>query len=420
LFDRLSSGPPGLINIRPEVREFSALHQAAYHGNEEAVKILVDKFGADLSQLTKFGKSVKAVAKEQAHWKLVEALELRAVAPAGTPPAKKHRTSMGVSAASSAAASAFASATTATSIDGPLPPPALTPEIISEAHAIIDLAKNGKWKDLFDRLSSGPPGLINIRPEVREFSALHQAAYHGNEEAVKILVDKFGADLSQLTKFGKSVKAVAKEQGHWKLVEALELRAGAAACDAHDVLTPEKTQREHPVASTSGGIMATPSLTPAILGAAHGLIDLAKAGRWTEVFAVLDDRKELVNVRPEVREFGVLQQAAFLGDADACAMLLKRYGADPALLSRGGATAAEVAEAEGHREVYKVFGRLGGASPAADACCDAEDDGDVKMVQQSDGSWKIMYVGADDAPNATAGARSSSASTGDACASTTA
>lgn len=103
-------------------------------------------------------------------------------------------------------------AASASSSSTPLQPPALTPDIVQHAHKLIDLAKAGRWADLFKMLEVHKT-LVNVRPDVREFALLHQAAYQGREEVVVRLIDECGADPAQRTKSGQSVAEVAEEQG---------------------------------------------------------------------------------------------------------------------------------------------------------------------------------------------------------------
>merc|ERR1712228_459098 len=124
----------------------------------------------------------------------------------------------------------------------------------------------------------GQRELINVRPEVREYSVLHQAAYHGSEETVNTRIDKYGADAVLRTKSGELITDIAKNQGHQKLSEALTLRFSAAArLSDHSDLTPEKEtpppkKQKVSKASSSDDLEAK----------AHALIDLAKNGSWDE------------------------------------------------------------------------------------------------------------------------------------------
>merc|ERR1712013_476867 len=101
--------------------------------------------------------------------------------------------------------------------------PSITADAVKKAHKLIDLAKAGKWNDLFKQLSTHKK-LVNVRPEVREFNVLHQAAFQGKEDVVLKLIDEFGADPAQQTKYGKTVADVAEEEGYSQVAEQLRSR----------------------------------------------------------------------------------------------------------------------------------------------------------------------------------------------------
>lgn len=66
------------------------------------------------------------------------------------------------------------------------------------------------------------------------------------------------------------------------------------------------------------------------------------------MFTALDVRKALVNVRPEVREYGVLHQAVYAGKQDVALKLVEVYGANLALRTRSGETVVQIAEKGGY------------------------------------------------------------------------
>lgn len=307
-------------------------------------------------------------------------------------------------------------------------PAALAPDAIGLAHSAIDIAKAGTWDGLYKVLDT-QPGLVNVRPDVREYSVLHQAAYHGNLDAVQTLIDKYGADPSLRTKFGKSAIDIAQEHGHVPVADFVALRLAAAPskgkAELGVELTPEKVQKEDKFAcwpgksssettKTVNPAVAQPALTSTVIHTAHRAIDLAKTGQWEDLFTLLDFRKDIVNIRPDVRDYGVLHQAAFHGDRDAVNALLKTYGADPARRTKSGKTAAEVAREHGNSKVADVIEEHlalapePGAMPPHEGPPDQEeDDDDFKMVQMPDGTWKVCTAAdkpAAPAPSASVGA----------------
>lgn len=273
-------------------------------------------------------------------------------------------------------------------------PATITTDITSAAHKLIDLAKNGTWVEVY-RMLDVQPDLVNVRPEVREYAALHQAAYHGHVSAVETLLKKYGADPSQQTKSGQSAEAVAEEQGQSKAAETLHMYTSQLAEESGKVvsLTPEKVEKETPHTTA----VPVPKLTADIVKAAHCVIDHAKSGRWQDLFEMLDKRKELVNVRPDVREYSALHQAAYHDNAKVLSTLIHKYGADPSLPTGSGLTLLEVAERQGCKSVSETLRKIGVAASAKAVDKDDEEmeamDDDIDMVQMPDGSWKVMQKG---------------------------
>lgn len=102
-------------------------------------------------------------------------------------------------------------------------PPAAPAEKLKAAHELIDLAKANKWADVFKALDRCRD-LANVRPPVREYAVLHQAAFYGKVDVVKALIETYGADPRQVTKSGKSAADVAKERGHHELAASVAAR----------------------------------------------------------------------------------------------------------------------------------------------------------------------------------------------------
>jgi len=280
-------------------------------------------------------------------------------------------------------------------------PSTLTDDIISAAHKLLDLAKNGSWEELFSALD-GQPTLVNVRPEVREYAALHQAAYHGEVSVVDTLLNKYGADPSRHTKHGQTAIEVAKEQGQAEVIALIVAHSGVVAegpGKAKDIVEPKSGKRvtkSPTVVETAGKLEPThvvplPKITAFVTKSAHLLIDHAKAGRWEELFAMLDKQKELVNVRPDVRDYSPLHQAAYHDNKDAMLTLINKYGADPSLLTGSGDSLMEVAKSQGCESVIKALEELPSArAPEGEAEMEEDEDDDFEVKQMPDGSWKVV------------------------------
>lgn len=337
---------PELVNVRPEVRQYSLLHQAVYLGRVENVTRLLDQYGASASQCTKGGETCADLAAGKPE---VAALLASRRAPAAAEDLTPEKVAKRASGA--------------------------TADEEEAAHALIDLAKGAGWSQLFAALDERSE-LVNMRPAVREYGVLHQAAYHGASDAVTALVERYSADPAERTKSGLTVAQVARERGHVEVAAWLESCVEAAGAAGAEVA---ETPLGAPAAAASAAL--APAASPPLRSAvdAHGLIDMAKDGRWPELFSALGTARELANVRPEVREYGILHQAAYHGAADAVARLVNEFGTDPAALTRSGRSAAEVAEERGHHGVASDL-RAREETP----------DDDLDMVQQADGSWAIV------------------------------
>jgi len=412
-----------LVNMRPEVREYSVLHQAAFLGAKEALNILIDKFDADPMLPTKSGELITDIAKKQGHFKLAEGLALRLAAVArpifgddsGLTPKKAPTKEVRLASkrapiskklkvdertpgvvghakpAGSGSSDPPPSSEASIAVGGDVGSAAMpSADLIPRAHKLIDLAKNSSWDELYKALDSQRDlDLVNIRPEVREYSVLHQAAFLGAEDALNILIDKYGADPLLPTKSGELIVDIARQQGHAQVAKKLaaRLKPRDAAVSSGPLCPPTPKRPAELV-----------KLTPSIAREAHKLLDLAKDGEWDKVFKAMDARPELVNARPSVREYAVLHQAVYHGNEEVVRTLLYNYGADPALCTKSGHSAIDVAKGQGRGQIAIVLSSHmeGGASASAKADGGAEveegDDGDADFdfIQMKDGSWKVV------------------------------
>jgi len=179
---------------------------------------------------------------------------------------------------------------------------------VEKADDICELAKWTMWEEMF-ALIEASPGCVNVRPEGRRFGVIHQAAFWGDPAVVRRLVES-AADANLPARGGETALDVAKERSRMEVVEYLSSLGPA------------------------GGVR---------LAMAHPAIDAAKRGNWDELYKLLETKPDLINLRPEVREYGILHQAAFHGDVGVVRRLVEDFRADVWQLTRDGKTASQVA-----------------------------------------------------------------------------
>lgn len=93
-----------------------------------------------------------------------------------------------------------------------------------------DGADDATWEKIFTQLRKTPKAIL--KPAVRKFSLLHQAAYWGKAKAVNTLIVEFGADLFERTTDGeeKDSEDVASAEGYASLatvIKKLKIKAKA-------------------------------------------------------------------------------------------------------------------------------------------------------------------------------------------------
>jgi uncharacterized protein len=92
--------------------------------------------------------------------------------------------------------------------------------------AIFQDAKSGKWESVFAALLMGEDTFaleaVRYVSATSKWSLLHQAAYWGNENAIKCCV-KLGAFTDALNVKEQTPRQVAKEKGHVNAAELLRL-----------------------------------------------------------------------------------------------------------------------------------------------------------------------------------------------------
>lgn len=171
---------PGCQNMRPEFRKYAAIHQVVFAGNVETLQRMVDS-GANPGLLTRDKETPLQVAEQVGQAEVAEYLNTLEV-------------------------SAEAAA------------------LLQQAHQVIDAAKEGKWDATFDLLKgfSNPEQVVNTRPSVRQYGVLHQAAFHGDIEVLRRLLEDYKANVKLLTKDGKTALQIAESAGQEAAIKYLE------------------------------------------------------------------------------------------------------------------------------------------------------------------------------------------------------
>eukprot|EP00435_Cladocopium_sp_Y103_P027592 s1802_g6.t2 len=171
---------PGCQNMRPEFRKYAAIHQVVFAGNVETLKRMVDS-GANPGLLTRDKETPLQVAEQLGQAEVAEYLNTLEV-------------------------SAEAAA------------------LLQQAHQVIDAAKEGKWDATFELLKGfkNPQQVVNTRPSVRQYGVLHQAAFHGDIEVLRRLLEDYKANVKLLTKDGKTALQIAESAGQEAAIKYLE------------------------------------------------------------------------------------------------------------------------------------------------------------------------------------------------------
>lgn len=107
-------------------------------------------------------------------------------------------------------------------------------------HDFLDAAKGFNWSSVKEMLDKSPD-LINVQPCGR-WTALHQAAYEGNEEMAKYLLEK-GASRTATNRGGKTALQVAKSAAV-KAALADSPTVEAADAPPPDAISADKTPAE--------------------------------------------------------------------------------------------------------------------------------------------------------------------------------
>lgn len=283
---------PGYVDMRPPYRKFAAIHQVAYEGQIDVARRYVEEYRGNPKLLTKDGQTPEQVARDEGNTEIADYFSeasAKAYAPVAGGAKRLKLAAPGRGGV------------------------AEDPVRMDKAHEIIEAAKWQKWDDMF-KLMKANPGCVNLRPEVRKFGAIHQVAFAGDASILKKMVEEYKADACLLTRDFETPLEVAKMEANTAAVAYLAKVVGADSDGAS-------------------------------IQAAHTVIDAAKEGKWERVFELLEKSPGLVNVRPDVRLYGIIHQAAFHGDIEILRRLIEDFKANVKLISQDGKTPLEVATA---------------------------------------------------------------------------
>lgn len=183
-----------------------------------------------------------------------------------------------------------------------------------DINGLLDAAENGEIQVIVQGVQRDPH-LLNRRPEYREYTALQQVAASGNHQAVEVML-RLRPDLGVKCKKGRTAAEVAEDSGHREI--AVMLREAEKEGDVNDA------------------------------------IEAAERGDVATVVLAAQRSPAVLKHRPQYREHTALGQLAALGHQEGVEALL-RLRADPAVRSKGGMTAAQVAELSGHEEMAEML-----------------------------------------------------------------
>lgn len=296
----------------------------------------------------------------------------------------------------------------------------------SVAHRLLDFAKVGQWTTVFAELrkveqareNQTGPRYVDMLPFPRRFALIHYAAAQGREEAVKKLMVQFSARLDLKTSEGVTTEDLALQMNHRGVAELVASERQArerAGAEVSPKAVPRCTSRasnnsvqrsggsnrslnpdmggSHPpsyadVAAIAAIDQAPPQPVPPLPPApaplqplsssvqppsasllrpledavAHKLLDLAKYGKWDELFMELAaaDRGSAAGSRcyvdyfPAPRRYNLVHFAANQGRAEVLRRLIEEFGARPDVKTSDGFGAADIVATPAHKEEVKA------------------------------------------------------------------
>ena len=201
------------VNV-PNYEQRSPLHLAASDGCLEAVKLLVEELGADLSPTDKWGNTPLDAAMRQAHGEVISYLQSKDASQGKT--------------------------------DGPSFA-ARNASNFRAASAAGDVAEMRRLASVVD---------VNV-PNYEQRSPLHLAASDGCIEAIKLLVE-LGARVSPTDKWGNTPLDAAMQQGHRDVASYLEARGGYRGASFQQLKLQELEGLPEPSAQQMLAVPAVP------------------------------------------------------------------------------------------------------------------------------------------------------------------
>lgn len=190
---------------------------------------------------------------------------------------------------------------------------------ISQQHAFLDLAKEFRWEDVKCHIHENP-ALIGVQPCGRQggarWSALHQAAYSGNTDAVRFLLER-NAPIDAKTDDGQTPLQVAKNQsvkallhsfahGHAKEVPTpLRAKVGAKKAAAGKSMKVLKVSKKTKIAKGKRGkaLVFKGKFEKTVGGLTKDHLIKSKAGRIVSKRLHAHGKKSYANIKSWVEAF---------------------------------------------------------------------------------------------------------------------
>lgn len=191
---------------------------------------------------------------------------------------------------------------------------------------------------------------LSPKQQKQVLSALNKASALGAKVAkakAKVVAAKAKAKATKEKQKEAKAKAKAKILAAKEAKKAKALKGKPAAATVDTAGDSDDAGTEEPPAKKAR-VAAEPEADSRLTKVAHKAMDLAKDAKWKDLFSLLGKTPEVVNMRPEPREYYLLHHAAFHGSQLAVDQLIDSFGASAKVLTKSGKTVAAVAKAEGY------------------------------------------------------------------------